>query len=340
MSRKSLMKCIYCLQENKKFNREHVIPEAFGVFQDNFVLTDLVCEDCNSDFGNTIDLVLARDSLEGMILRYIGKIKDPKEFKNLGRKSRMLIQVPEGPFKGAYAFISYEANVNDFALNPVPQVGFLRKTGIYDFYQLAKLPEKSTLKNDDYAWNVKDCILILPLNAKDDAVKLLESKGYGRVDSWHEGKDELKYVERMQFTWPVESTSYRAVAKIAFNYLIYQQAKHHGTDYAREFALKNDFDVIRNYIVNGIKPSFPLIKPDNVSILKNASMAVVHVVTVNWATDKRSIVAQVSLLNQIRYTICLSRNYSGIWSNIKKGHVFCPHSKEIADAVSTSLIIP
>ena len=48
------MNCIYCTQSQCKYTREHVIPEAFGVFKNNFVLHDLVCEKCNSYFGETI----------------------------------------------------------------------------------------------------------------------------------------------------------------------------------------------------------------------------------------------------------------------------------------------
>lgn len=40
--------CIYCMEEKGKalFNRDHVIPEAFGTFDDYLVLTS-VCQACN-----------------------------------------------------------------------------------------------------------------------------------------------------------------------------------------------------------------------------------------------------------------------------------------------------
>src|SRR4051812_37658358 len=61
-------KCLYC-DETKPlaaFNREHVLPEAFGKYEDNLVLHHRVCADCNTHLGRELDLPLARDSKEGL----------------------------------------------------------------------------------------------------------------------------------------------------------------------------------------------------------------------------------------------------------------------------------
>lgn len=49
--------CIYCLNDRppSAFNVEHVVPCAFGTFEQNLTL-DCVCQDCNSYFGRTIEL--------------------------------------------------------------------------------------------------------------------------------------------------------------------------------------------------------------------------------------------------------------------------------------------
>src|SRR5205814_9517651 len=67
--------CIYCQGSGVKFNREHVIPEAFGKFKDNFVLT-CVCVNCNQFFGDELELVLGRNSREA-ILRLHHGVKAP-----------------------------------------------------------------------------------------------------------------------------------------------------------------------------------------------------------------------------------------------------------------------
>ena len=79
-------RCIYCLanKPESQFNREHVIPEAFGVFQQNLVL-DCVCQACNDFFGRDLDLKLGRDTIEGLD-RFRYGLKTPAQYKGLGRR--------------------------------------------------------------------------------------------------------------------------------------------------------------------------------------------------------------------------------------------------------------
>ena len=66
-------KCIYCLEKKSHRNftkREHVIPESFGGFINNFTLINIVCDECNLFFGQKLELHLARDTFEGSTLRY------------------------------------------------------------------------------------------------------------------------------------------------------------------------------------------------------------------------------------------------------------------------------
>ena len=75
------MKCIYCLEDKSVSSfqhTDHVIPQAFGRFQNNLTLNELVCDDCNQYFGDSIELSLGRDSLEG-IARYNHGIRSKRE---------------------------------------------------------------------------------------------------------------------------------------------------------------------------------------------------------------------------------------------------------------------
>src|SRR4030066_177798 len=90
--------CIYCkeskLKEKELWNREHVIPEAFGKFKNNFVLHYTVCKECNQKFGDEIDLILSRESYEGKILRYTELNKDINGFKEYKRfKSENIVVI-------------------------------------------------------------------------------------------------------------------------------------------------------------------------------------------------------------------------------------------------------
>ena len=62
------MKCIYCLEDKPETSYkkvEHVIPQSFGVFKNNFTLNKVVCDDCNNYFGDNLEIDLARDTYEG-----------------------------------------------------------------------------------------------------------------------------------------------------------------------------------------------------------------------------------------------------------------------------------
>jgi hypothetical protein len=91
--------CIYCLKEKAPtdFNIDHVIPESFGAFENNFTLTEAVCKECNQYFGDKLELFLGRDTFEGM-LRFMQGVKAPEEFKFLNNR-RILVRLgEEGPW--------------------------------------------------------------------------------------------------------------------------------------------------------------------------------------------------------------------------------------------------
>lgn len=125
----------------------------------------------------------------------------------------------------------------------------------------------------------------------------------------------------------IDDTIFRAVAKIGFNYLSYWQG--------REFVLHDDFNSIRRYIRDGVRPQYLLLKIRQESILRDEPLEGKrrsgHMVTVDWAADKRSIVGQVSLFNWVTYSISLARDFSGEHRVIRKGHFFDPYNQQILE---------
>ena len=72
-----MSQCIYCLEEKDEavFNKEHVIPQAFGKFGASTpTLINCVCKECNDFFARVLDPVFTRDTYEG-ITRYALGIK-------------------------------------------------------------------------------------------------------------------------------------------------------------------------------------------------------------------------------------------------------------------------
>jgi len=65
------MKCIYCVEDKPLtsfIKTEHVMPQSFGLFTNNFTLK-IVCDDCNKYFGDNLEIPMA---LEIRLKEHIG----------------------------------------------------------------------------------------------------------------------------------------------------------------------------------------------------------------------------------------------------------------------------
>ncbi len=120
----------------------------------------------------------------------------------------------------------------------------------------------------------------------------------------------------MQFT--IDSKICRAVAKVGLNYFIYWNGA--------SIAFLPDFDPIREFIRYGTKMKLPYFQIVEKPILEGEPIEgkrrLGHLITVNWADDKSSVLAQISLFNLNTYAVCLSHQFSGPKPNIRKGHFF------------------
>ena len=330
------MTCIYCLKDEKdiSFNKtEHVLPQSFGLFENNFTLNGVVCDFCNKYFGDNLELDLARGTLEGGF-RFEHGIKEPKEFKPLGKRDPVIIKVDEGPFQGSYAYKIYSEIDEAVVIVPAPQVGFLNKsTGKFDFYLIDNIPDISELRRKEYDIdNPKG--MFVPLKHVEAVKEALNGKGIP-----FKMTEELDFPLQKGQQWEckVEGTIgdkiMRGVAKIAFNYLAFWQR--------RELVLHKDFDIIRKFILNGEKPGYPLVRIIDKPILGDEPIVgkrrLGHMITTNWAKDGVSIMSGVSLFNWMTYNICVAREFSGERKNIKKGHFFDFNSNNILELSTEKL---
>ena len=326
-------RCIYCLKNKDRPRRvEHIIPQSFGVFKGNFVLTDDVCDDCNQFFGNALEIFLARDTIEGMH-RCDFNVKKPGEFKSLGKRSKLIVKVAEGFFQGAYAYRYYSEKEKRILLKPLPQVGFFKTDGSgYEFFLLKDILPVKSLPSGHYNLADSKGIIILGCDPKT-ADSILTKQGY----SFHAGgefdcpdKEATSWLSDVEGT--IDQTIMRAVAKIAFNYLTYWMGK--------DFVLHDSFNNIREFILTGKRDGDLLIRAVDKAILGDeiglSKRRLGHIVTVDWAGDKVSILAQVSLFNWITYQIILARDYPEEKINITKGNFFDVHNHVILDLGSDS----
>lgn len=312
--------CIYCreVKPASEYTKvEHVIPQSFGTFRENFTLLDLVCDECNQFFGDNLEVALARDTLEGHSRVDLG-VRTPADFRHGGRRSRIRIKVAEGALKGAYVYRDYSPTEGAVTLHPVPQVGF-RQTGSgdYAYYPLDHPPTEQELDELDIDLQHPESIRAFSVEV-EELSEWLAARGIpfqlrGNLAYSRETTSLLCEVEST-----IDQTIKRATAKIAFNYLAYWEAG--------DFVRQASFDHIREFVRNGREAPYPLVNVSGEPILEDerpdGERRVGHLVTLNWASDGVSLVAQISLCNWFRYSVSLSRNYDGQPRRIRRGHFF------------------
>ena len=325
------IKCIYC-QEVKSddcYNKtEHVMPQSFGVFRDNFTLNKVVCDDCNQYFGDKLEIDLARDTFEGL-QRFNFDVKKPAEYKTFGQGSRMVIRIADPPFKGVFAYREYSPENDRIELRPIAQVGFKRQDSLdYEYFLINNIPDRKYLEKNNFDLKHSEAIRAFGIEEnllkQELAKRNITFKTGGEIIPPDNSDDLLCEIEG-----EIDKTIYRAVAKIGFNYL----AKWQG----EEFLNLPSFDFARKFIRYGETAPYPLVRATENPILADEPVEgqrrVGHLVTVNWAADNLSIVSQVSLFNWATYCVSLAREFTGEHKEIRKGHFFNTNSHEILDLI-------
>src|SRR5579859_2011619 len=144
-----MRRCIYCLEDKDDgaFNRDHVIPEAFGMFDENLVLS-CVCRECNQFFGDGIEMDLGRDSMEGHDRARVGLV-EASEFKFLGKRTTTIMEydVDSLPGIGRKGYLIPPKEGREFDTAPLPEVGFApTEDGPYEWFSLDAIPSKEDLR--------------------------------------------------------------------------------------------------------------------------------------------------------------------------------------------------
>lgn len=320
--------CIYCLKNKKKleFNKEHVLQKSFGKFKNALTLENEVCRECNQSFGNEIDRILGRDSFESFCRLKYG-IKHPEEAKDISYE-RLIITIPE---EGQGDWAGVKVGYKPESLYLLSQLGFLQKnTEKYIYFTLLELKKGLHLKTHDI--DKKADVKIVSNNKeekrqliaflKDLKIPLGKEKEFTPIKTY-DGKVEVK----VEFA--IDDILLRGIAKIGFNYMAWKCGG--------KFALKDDFNEIREYIQHGkLEPKRrdEIIKPSTEPFLADDSYKMrrfAHILCVQWDYYKRHIIAQVCIFNTITYTILLAENYSGIYQNIKSCHCYDLKNLEVKE---------
>lgn len=329
-------RCIYCLCEVPAggFSTEHVISRALGTFENNLTLTNLVCCPCNQFFGNNVERVFARDSFEAYDRIKLG-LKPAEDIPEMLQRRLSFTAALGGEWEGIR--LSLIAEAGSEAVTPVPQVGLPKRSGAGWTYltdeELAD-PERSLPEDFDQQGHVR---VIGPTDeVRQRLIALLSDRG---IPFHQRGDFPLPQPETAEIAiyvnMKIDPVVKRCIAKYAFNYMAYVTG--------RDFALLPAFNATRTYIRHGTSPGYQIVAADDTPILatdsRTARQTDGHLVTLNWTTDKRHVVGQLSLFNRVRYRVSLARNFSGLWRPIRSGHHFDLETRQISPLIATSLFV-
>jgi hypothetical protein len=292
--------CIYCRKEGGPATREHVMPQSFGKFIDCPVLYPDVCGECNQALGDTVEILAARGSLEG-IRRFITAnlasvssiVKAPR-----GRVSYEL-QEPVG-WEGVRAYQAPSPDGSSTVVMFEPQVKIEFKDGRPPrFILLRNLGDAELVSSEISGWY---------LYAKSDeevdqltaalVAKGLTARTTTPIPSSPQGDTVL-----MRCNAVYDDIVRRLMAKIAFNYLAWCMGA--------PFALKPEFDPIRRFIRYGEGNGSDLCSVTDRRFLQeerhsgNWSITDAHLVGVE-RTRNGVVLGHVSLFNQLHHQIRLA----------------------------------
>lgn len=317
-------RCIYCLQTKQltEFNTEHVLPRAFGAFDDALTLVaqrgPAVCIACNSYFGQTLDRILTRDSIEAMFRLQAG-LKSPKELHDLFAK-RVRIRLPGTASWGPLHLELLATPKGDgFKVVPIPQVRFVRKKGGFETITEGELATDDPRSNTDLEvtqvalfWSAND------ENANARLIKLLEMHGIGfHFEGVIAFPPDLSEIDT-EIHWIIDRSVARAVAKIAFNYVaVSSRTADPSLPYCGEF------DPIRNYIRGDVGRSSEFVqmarRADAGIEIPEKSESRQHRLATNWSRD---VLGYVCLFNFNEYIVRIAPTPQRLWVDIDKAHTY------------------
>lgn len=237
-----MYRCIYCLETKpeSEFNKEHVIPQAFGKFGSATpTLVNCVCRGCNDYFAKALDPVLSRDTYEGITRHAIG-IKS-REARPQNRVQLLLPNADEyGEFRGARVWL--DGTVNGLSMHT--QTGFLNKeSGEREFFIDSEISDMESLPEH---LADKDILVLAPSQDDHDRmVKILLEKKLIKKYELKEtfSADGFPTTTKPMIKGAVDEMVRRALAKVAMNFA----AKYIGV----ETVLSDEWNTVRRFVRYG-----------------------------------------------------------------------------------------
>lgn len=330
--------CIYCGREGpvREFNREHVLPRAFGHFQNAPTLTSgrryRVCRVCNQQLGDQVDVVLARGSIEAA-LRVMRGLVPPDDLGRLNY-DRIAVSLPSGHplFPMLLRFVpgpdgsgistsaasQLRLSIENGPLQCIPE----HRIGA----NLPSLLKRGRPSNIGVFWWNGDPAAPKRIQDKATAAGLSNRDWNAIVD---ESQKQQVQVD-VNFDFTIDAPILRAIAKIAFEYFVWAIEP-----VAAHLIRIDSLRPIRMFILAGDGDSRAFVKPTNASLLRRETTTLrrtqSHILTLDWGYQPGSpVVGGVALFNDLSYHVRISEALSPIWQDIDHGHHFDPSTGRIS----------
>jgi hypothetical protein len=333
----NLPPCIYCGSNTPpRHRREHVIPQSFGRFEPDNMLLTCVCDSCNMNFGDTIELILGRDTNEA-IRRVTYGLKPPKEARDLMNRRVTLTIEEAGPWKGARAFIERTLNGDEVELLPFAQAGFRRRLEIdFTWIREADLHEANV---QPYRPSGTEVRVVGP--SREDIFRVCAKlKEFGFPTSEDSYREAAIGTGQRGVTFSAEATFdlmvQRAIAKIAFNYAAYVL----GCEFMRQDCFGPTRRFIRYNEPAGYQVTTPIVKSILFDDHPSQRRTRAHLLLIEWDRSGYVLQSRVRLFNQITYVVRLCSTYPGLWWDVDIGHHFDPFTRKINQMTNLRLIRP
>lgn len=318
--------CIYCLENKpeRAFNVEHVLPAAFGDFQNALTLASplpfRVCTSCNQRLGDSLDLTLGRDSLEA-VLRALHSLTDADSLKGF-RYRHVVISIPRD-HELAPMLVQLLPNADGTAIGCVP-MSQLRVT-------LAD-GQKVCIRERDIKTRLPAILAQRRLEHVEMFCAPDDTAAFDRIrtEAAAAGLDYLAWKtleERCERTphevsanlrFTIDALVCRAVAKIGFEYFVWRASRVN-----RTLVNHDKLQRIRRFVLEGVGDwrqfvSFVSHRPTNEEPATTGAPGS-HTLTLRWNSD---VVASVSLFNAVIYRVNVCEAPSPVWQPIDGGHTY------------------
>ncbi|MGA9724385.1 MAG: HNH endonuclease, partial [Candidatus Binatus sp.] len=291
-----------------RFNREHVVPQQLGSFE-NCPILRTVCAECNSYFANSLELKFGRDSIEAVYRLRHGQ-KRPEEFAGF-EGERLKFRIPSNLAAGGVVLEPAPSpDGSEIVMLLPPQVG-VKLEGETEFHYHTE--EELTGEGIDRLPPPNQKVSIRLLAADDAGVERVRALVLTRFPKFREeGKLALPQPDRIDGKMLVEIKSKvdrllaRAIAKIAFNYMAF----HAGA----KFALSENFDAVRRFtrydqggddwreFVRILSKPLLAEETEDLQVTRG------HILILGWR-DFETLIVWVSPYNSMAYEVTLTRSY-------------------------------